>query len=361
MTFRILLPVMGLAVAGLGLAQTFPRQASVRGGGNPNEGKCTIEVVVDGAAQVEIRGASAQLVNLKGQPAQWRRFECTSPMPASPNGFRFSGVDGRGRQQLVREPRNGSPAVIEIEDPDNGSEGYTFDITWGSQGGYTQDRGPQDRGQQDRGQQDRGQQDRGPQGYPPQGPAGRPDFGRGRGNFGVDQAVGVCQDNIRQQAANRFRTNNIQFRQTTIDDNPGRGDWVIGTVEIRIPRQPDQLMRFSCSVDFNSGRVRSASMEPIYGQGQGRGAYSPDGGPRRENARALEGCERAAQQKVIAQGFDHVTLGNSRFDTDRGPRVVGDLRAYGRYGSQPFRFSCSVDPRDGDVRSVDVFRDDNNR
>lgn len=332
MTFRTLLPVIGIAVVGIGSAQTFPRKASIRGGGNPNEGKCTLEVVVDGAAQVEIRGASANLVNLKGQPAQWRRFECTSPMPANPDGFRFSGVDGRGRQQLVREPRNGSPAVIEIEDPENGSEGYTFDITWGGGRGVSQG---------------------GPQGFPPQDRG--QDFGRdrGRGSFGVDQAVSVCQDSIRQQASDRFRTNAIQFRQTNIDDNPGRRDWVIGTVEVRVPRQPDQIMKFSCSVDFASGRVRSATMEPAYGPGPGAGA-------RRDNARALEGCERAAQDKVMAQGFDRVTLGTSRFDRDdRGPRVTGDLRAYGRNSSQSFRFSCNVDQRDGDVRSVEVFRDQN--
>jgi hypothetical protein len=341
MTARMFLPVLGVAVfSGLCSAQTFSRQATMRGGGNPNEGKCTVEVVVDGAAQVEIRGASAQLVNLKGQPAQWRRFECNSPLPPNPVGFRFSGVDGRGRQQLVREPRNGSPAVIEIEDPENGSEGYTFDITWGGQGGdrqgnYTQDRGPQ--------------------GYPPN--AG-PDYGRqGRGNFSTDQAVAVCQDNIRRQASDRFRTNDIRFRQTSIDDNPGRRDWVIGTVEIRGNRQPDQLMRFSCSVDFQSGRVRSATIDPVNGQGGGfRGG--PD---RAANPRAIENCERAAQQKVQSQGFDRVTLGTSRFDTDRGPRVMGDLRAYGRNGAQPFRFSCSVDPRDGDVRSVDVYPADRDR
>ena len=35
---------------------------------------------------------------------------------------------------MIREPRNGGGAVVRIEDPDNGSEGYTFDLTWS--GGY---------------------------------------------------------------------------------------------------------------------------------------------------------------------------------------------------------------------------------
>ena len=79
-------------------AQNLQRQATFVGGGNQDRGRCTVEVVVDGTAQVEIRGATATLRTLSGQPAQWRRFECTGPMPANPSNVRFSGVDGRGRQ-----------------------------------------------------------------------------------------------------------------------------------------------------------------------------------------------------------------------------------------------------------------------
>ena len=53
-------------------------------GGGGDSGKCTVEVVVDGAAEVEIRGDNAVLRNLKGQPPQWRRFECNAPLPANP-------------------------------------------------------------------------------------------------------------------------------------------------------------------------------------------------------------------------------------------------------------------------------------
>jgi hypothetical protein len=121
------------ATSGIVNGQGFERRATIRGG-NPDRGKCTIEVVVDGAAEVEVRGDSAVLRNLSGQLPQWRRFECTGPLPANPRDFRFSGVDGRGRQELIRDPRNGGGAVVRIEDPDNGSEGYTFDLTWS--GGY---------------------------------------------------------------------------------------------------------------------------------------------------------------------------------------------------------------------------------
>jgi len=127
-----------VTVAALGLlnAQSFERRATFTSGGDPNRGKCTLEAVVDGVAEVEIRGDTAVLRNLGGQPPQWRRFECTGTMPANPANFRFAGVDGRGRQQLIRDPRNGGGAVVRIEDPDNGSDKYKFDITWGGGGGF---------------------------------------------------------------------------------------------------------------------------------------------------------------------------------------------------------------------------------
>src|SRR3954449_729814 len=102
------------AVAFQASAQQFERRATMMGGGAPDRGKCTAEVVVDGAAEVTVRGEVATLRNLNGQPAQWRRFECTGPLPATPADFRFAGVDGRGRQELVRDPRQGGVAVVRI-------------------------------------------------------------------------------------------------------------------------------------------------------------------------------------------------------------------------------------------------------
>jgi hypothetical protein len=123
------------ALIGTAAAQTLQRRATITGGGNPDQGKCTIEVVVDGAAEVEVRGDTATLRNLEGQLPQWRRFECSAPMPPNPGDFRFQGIDGRGRQQLVRDPRNGGIAAVRIEDSQGGSEGYTFDLIWNRSNG----------------------------------------------------------------------------------------------------------------------------------------------------------------------------------------------------------------------------------
>ena len=216
-------------------AQSQSRRATFRGGESPNEGKCTIEVVVDSVAEVEVRGDNAVLRTISGQPAQWRRFECTGRMPDHPANLRFKGIDGRGRQELVRDPRSGGAAVVRIEDRDGGAEGYTFDLIWTG----------------------------GPGGYPPReaSPGDRGGFGGDRNRppsrFTAEQAIRVCQDDVRQRALDRFGRSEIVFRKTNIDDNPGRNDWVIGTIEVRRGRRSD-LFRFSCSVNFENGRVRSA-------------------------------------------------------------------------------------------------------
>jgi hypothetical protein len=67
------------SIAGSVRAQTYSRRATAMGGVGTDRGKCTIEVVVDGAAEVEVRGDRAILRNLAGQPPQWRRFECNGP------------------------------------------------------------------------------------------------------------------------------------------------------------------------------------------------------------------------------------------------------------------------------------------
>ena len=121
-------------------AQTFPRTANVRGGGGGREGRCSVEVVVDGVAEVEIRGNNAMLRNLAGQPPQWRRFDCDGVLPPNPGDFRFQGTGGRGRQTLIRDPRNGGVAVVRIEDPQGGQDRYAFDITWNGGDYLTQNR-----------------------------------------------------------------------------------------------------------------------------------------------------------------------------------------------------------------------------
>lgn len=131
---KLAIPVLLATAAGL-TAQNSTMRASFTGGGG-DRGKCTIEVLVDDVAEIEVSGDTARLHTLAGRPAQFRRFVCNGPMPRNPGEFRFRGVDGRGRQTLVRDPGDGRGlAVIRIEDPDGGAEGYTFDLEWRGVGG----------------------------------------------------------------------------------------------------------------------------------------------------------------------------------------------------------------------------------
>lgn len=105
-------------------------RASISGRGG-DSGKCTIEVEVDDAADVEIREDMGRIHTLSGKRANFRRFQCNQPMPPNMAEFRFRGIDGRGRVELVRDPRsNRGVAVVRIYDPKGGREGYTFDLEW---------------------------------------------------------------------------------------------------------------------------------------------------------------------------------------------------------------------------------------
>ncbi len=239
-------------------AQSFQRRAVMTGRGDPNRGKCTIEVVVDGAADIEIRGDNGVIRNLSGRPAEWRRFECNQVMPANPGNFRFRGIDGRGSQELVRDPSSGGRAVVRIQDRDGGAEGYTFDLEWSGGGGYPGG-GYQGGGNQGGGYQGGGNQG----GYGRDGDRDRDRDYNNRGRdrrWTTEEAVRGCQDAVSQQAAERYGARNVEFRRTILDDNPGRRDVVVGAFSVR-RRMGEQVYRFSCSVNFDTGRIRSADIE----------------------------------------------------------------------------------------------------
>jgi len=105
--------------------------ATITGGDSNADGKCTFEVEVDGAAEVEIRGDRGNIRQISGQASTWRRLTCNQPLPNNPGNFRFKGIDGRGEQTLIRDPNtSGGVAVIRINDPKGGSHAYTGDIEW---------------------------------------------------------------------------------------------------------------------------------------------------------------------------------------------------------------------------------------
>ena len=219
-SFLLAVTMMGCALqASAESVQTF--RANITGGGG-DSGKCTIEVEVDDTAEVEVYGAEGRIRTLSGGPSIWRRFQCTSPLPRNPVDFRFRGIDGRGRVELIRDPRNGGGrAVIRIEDPKGGREGYTFDLEWRGGGGYP---------------------------------------GGGGGNhYPVAEAMNVCKNAVRERARQDYGVKDVEFTNINRDDNAGRNDWIVGTFDGRSGRNRDRYS-FSCSVNFSNGNVRSVDV-----------------------------------------------------------------------------------------------------
>jgi hypothetical protein len=304
-----------LAVAPAG-AQTLQRRAVMTGGGNAAYGRCTGEVIVDGAAEIDLRGDMATLRDLSGRSPEWRSFECTSALPANAANIRFNG-EGRGTERMIRNPyNNNGVAVVRIEDPDPGANVYRFEVSWSNP-------------------------------YPAGNPYPAATVPPVVGRFGTDQAVQVCQDEVRQQAM-QSGARDVFFRRTNMDDNPGRNDWVVGTVEIRRPNGVEERHRFSCSVNFQNGRVRSANIEGLEGYG---------GAERDMSAREMETCQQAIGDRMRSQGYNRLEFGQmnvgSRYGNDL---ITGTVSVRSFYRPESFDFSCSVNPNNGYVRSTDVRR-----
>jgi hypothetical protein len=209
-------------------AATF--NATIIGGGT-----CTLEVNVDGSAEVEIRGDTAELRTVSGQETLWRRFQCTAPMPHAPVDFRFVGVDGRGFAGLLRDPRsNNGRAVVRIDDPPGCRAGYTFELRWGGPAGP---------------------------GWPPTPPPGR---GPGQG-FQIARTIQACQEAVTVRL-NQSGFPTVMFGVSVPENYPGGQGWV------RVPR-PDggdsaapcsrSPVRWTLIPDECNPRMCSVSSGPI--------------------------------------------------------------------------------------------------
>jgi hypothetical protein len=196
---------------------TASRRAAITGGGGP--GRCTLEVNVDHAAQIEISGDTGNLRTLAGQPSFWRRFECNVPLPRTPHDFQIARVNGRGSVRLLKDPSsNHGTAVVHILDPKGGRGVYTVDLAWRGPGG----------------------------GWGP---------GPGQGPRGNQFAVQRCQEAVSDRL-NRDGYQVASFGRIDPDNNAGPGGRIHGVVTGKRGAQRSRFS-FSCSVDPRSGAVRS--------------------------------------------------------------------------------------------------------
>lgn len=102
-----------------------------------NDGRCIIRVMVDDEVDVELNGDQVRVRVLKGNAGRDDGSECTQPLPLGGfSRFAFRGIDGRGEVRLVQEPRPGNNygAIVSIKDSRKGTEGYTFELSWTTDG-----------------------------------------------------------------------------------------------------------------------------------------------------------------------------------------------------------------------------------
>jgi hypothetical protein len=223
-------------------------RATIVGSGGPS-GRCTIQLSVDGSAEVEVSGDTGHLTTLTGQNADWRRFQCNGALPQNPADFRRVQMAGRGSVRLLRDPRrSGGSAVVRIDDPQSGHANYTFDLQWsdrqwGGRGGYGGGPGWQPAPS--------------PQLPPPAPWAGL-----------TAKAVEGCKNSVAHRLS-RDGYRYVTLDRVAPDNRSGPGDWVIGSGTGKRGFETRRFS-FSCSVDFRSGRVRSADVRDLDARNQWR-------------------------------------------------------------------------------------------
>jgi hypothetical protein len=167
------------------------------------------------------------------------RLKCNQPLPRNPNNFRFAGVDGRGKQYMLRNPsQNNGVAVIRIEDNRNGMEGYTGDIFWnggsgdwnGGGGGWWQDDWNGGGG----------------------GPIPPP------GNGWSNNIVPNCQNNIRNKVRQQINNAQVSFNGQPSRSQGGSFVMVDGTANVRDNQGRMGQISYHCTMHPN-GNVADSS------------------------------------------------------------------------------------------------------
>jgi hypothetical protein len=307
------------------------------------------------SAEVDVLGDSGRLRTLAGQPATWTRMKCSAPLPYNMSDFRFRGIDGRGNVKLVQDPRNNnSIAVIRIDDPRAGAEGYTFDIEWsGASGGYATDGFQSGVGRSvvtGTGTTTQGQTVIGNRGV----------FSTGRGrsrNITSERAIDLCRTEVRTRAERDYGMRNIDITSAGADTEQGMRDWVTGTFRegSGYTRRGATGYRFNCAVDYSSGQVRTveilradgSAVQPAGAQ-SGTGAYDQN--------RVFRACQDAVVARVNRDGYQNVNFTSTAMDAQRGSRVAGTLTASRGPVSDTFDFGCSMDLGNAQVLNLEVNR-----
>ena len=164
---------------------------------------------------------------------QFVRLDCNQPLPSNPNNFRFAGVDGRGKQYLLKPPNgNNGVAIIRIEDNRGGMEGYTGDIMWN--GGSNAGGGGQ---------------------WP----------GNNAGQWNA-KVVPNCQNNIRNKFNSQMRGASLNFIGAPSLNQAGSFVMVDGNANVRDNQGRVGQILYHCSMHPN-GNVADSSYRVTQGPG----------------------------------------------------------------------------------------------
>jgi hypothetical protein len=194
------------------------------------KGQCDIRLQVDNEVEVSVRGESVFIRTLSGRDARDDGSECNEPLPRDPRNFNYEVRDSRGEIVLIDQSSHNG-VVVRIRDSKGGEGRYHFRLAWdigGSSGGG----------------------------------GGRRfgDFDGRRGtSFSAAQAVDICRSAVQDKIISDYRFSRVDIRVARADDRPGRNDYIVGEA---IGRRGGSAADFNfvCSVDFNSGRVRSVDV-----------------------------------------------------------------------------------------------------
>lgn len=332
------------------------RRATITGSGGAS-GKCSIEVRVDMAAEVDVYGDSGRLRTLAGQPATWTRMECTAPLPYGMSDFRFRGVDGRGSIKLLQDPRNNnSMAVIRIDDPKSGAEGYTFEIEWdGASGGI-----PTGGFSPGWGTPAPGAATSSPASTQATG------WGTGRGaRMPAESAIDLCRAEVRTRGERDYGLRNIDITSAAVDAGQGRRNWVTGAFRSRGGNLSNRGggYRFNCEIDYTSSQVRNVEFLRADGstlQPSGLSGNSNQPAPRSsygyDQNRVLRACQDAVVARSNRDGYQNVVFDSTAIDVNRADWVSGSITASRGPVTDTFSFACSMDMRAASVRNLEFNR-----
>lgn len=191
------------------------------------KGQCDIRLQIDKEAEVRVRGDLVSVRTLSGREARDDGSECNEPLPGPDlQGFNVEVRDSRGEIVLLSPPsrRNDYAAVVRIRDSASGAGRYHFRLSWRINGSGSARTGP-----------------------PPRNP------------FGVQEAIQVCQEAVVSRIVDQHRYGDVEIRNIRAGDGPGRSDYVVGEASARRGFNRSSFS-FVCSVDFQSGRVRSVDV-----------------------------------------------------------------------------------------------------